>query len=61
MDSSGLATIHAARQEAIKNAGTLVVTRPAPIVQCVLEITGLDTWIADWDHDWPDVLQGEPA
>jgi anti-sigma B factor antagonist len=55
MDSSGLATIHAARQEAIKDAGALVVTRPVPIVQCVLKITGLDTWITDWNDEWPDV------
>ena len=52
MDSSGLGAIHRARQTAIKDGGTLVVCRPRPMVYRVLEITGLDTWVADWDADW---------
>lgn len=52
IDSSGLGALHAARQRAIKNGGTLVVSRPSPMVHRVLEITGLDLWIADWDPDW---------
>ncbi|MGP0031814.1 MAG: STAS domain-containing protein [Acidimicrobiales bacterium] len=52
MDSSGLGTIHAARRTAIENGGDLVVCRPTPMVQRVLEITGLDTWITDWDPAW---------
>lgn len=52
MDSSGLGAIHAARREAIKGGGNLVVCRPTPIVHRVLEITGLDTWVTDWDPKW---------
>jgi anti-anti-sigma factor len=52
MDSSGLGAIHAARRMAIKDGGSLVVSRPSPIVSRVLEITGLDTWITEWDQKW---------
>ncbi len=52
IDSSGLGALHAAKQRAIKNGGTLVVSRPSPMVHRVLEITGLDMWLADWDTDW---------
>jgi anti-anti-sigma factor len=52
MDSSGLGAIHVARQSAIKGGGDLVVTRPTPMVHRVLEITGLDMWIAEWDSAW---------
>jgi anti-anti-sigma factor len=52
IDSSGLGAVHAARQQAITRGGTLVVSRPTPMVQRVFEITGLDTWIADWDPAW---------
>jgi anti-anti-sigma factor len=52
MDSSGLGAIHAARRMAIKDGGTLIVCRPSPMVHRVLEITGLDTWVADWDPNW---------
>jgi anti-anti-sigma factor len=52
VDSSGLGTFHKARRMAIENGGTLVVSRPQPIVQRVLEITGLDTWITAWNPDW---------
>jgi anti-sigma B factor antagonist len=52
MDSSGLGAIHTARRLAIKNGGTLVVSRPQPAVHRVLELTGLDTWITAWDPRW---------
>ena len=52
IDSSGLGAIHAARQMAIKNGGALVVCRPRPMVHRVLELTGLDMWLTDWDPDW---------
>jgi anti-sigma B factor antagonist len=52
IDSSGLGALHAAKQRAIKNGGTLVVSRPSPTVHRVLEITGLDMWLTDWDADW---------
>jgi anti-anti-sigma factor len=54
MDSSGLGAIHAARRRALEQGGTLVVSRPGPMVARVLEITGLDTWIAEWDPNWAD-------
>lgn len=52
MDSSGLGAIHAARRIAIKDGGNLVVCRPSPMVYRVLEITGLDTWVTDWNPEW---------
>jgi anti-anti-sigma factor len=52
MDSSGLGAIHAARRLAIKNGGTLVVSRPQPPVHRVLQLTGLDIWVRDWDRKW---------
>lgn len=52
IDSSGLGALHAARRVAIENGGSLVVCRPSPLVYRVLEITGLDTWVTDWDPGW---------
>lgn len=52
IDSSGLGAIHTARQRAIKDGGTVVVTRPSPMVKRVFELTGLDIWITDWDPNW---------
>jgi stage II sporulation protein AA (anti-sigma F factor antagonist) len=52
MDSSGLGAIHAARRMAIKDGGDLVVCRPSPMVYRVLEITGLDLWVTDWNPKW---------
>lgn len=52
MDSSGLGAIHAARRVALEEGGNLVVCRPNPMVYRVLEITGLDTWVTDWDPKW---------
>ena len=52
MDSSGLGAIHAARRIAIKDGGNLVVCRPSPLVYRVLEITGLDVWVTDWNPKW---------
>jgi anti-anti-sigma factor len=52
MDSSGLGAVHAARRRAIKDGGTLVVSRPQPAVYRVFQLTGLDTWITDWDPKW---------
>jgi hypothetical protein len=37
---------------AIKDGGNLVVTRPTPAVSRILEITGLDIWVTDWDAQW---------
>jgi anti-anti-sigma factor len=54
MDSSGLGAIHLARRLAIDDGGMLVVCRPQPIVQRVLQLTGLDTWVVDWDPEWSD-------
>ena len=58
IDSSGLGAIHAARQRVIDEGGTLVVCRPNPAVHRVLEITGLDIWLAEWDPAWPDASAG---
>ncbi len=52
IDSSGLGAIHAARRTVIADGGNLVVCRPNPNVSRVLEITGLDMWVTDWDPTW---------
>jgi anti-sigma B factor antagonist len=52
MDSSGLGAIHVARRRAIEDGGSLVVCRPNPMVARVLEITGLDIWVTEWDPNW---------
>ncbi len=52
LDSSGLGLLHEARRTAIEDGGNLVVCNPAPVVERVLEITGLDLWIADWEPAW---------
>ena len=59
LDSSGLGTIHRVRQRVIKDGGTLVLSRPQPNVQRVLEITGLDGWVSDWDPEWADAATAE--
>jgi anti-sigma B factor antagonist len=51
MDSSGISAIVQARIELGDN---LVLSRPQPNVQRVLEITGLESWISDWNSDWVD-------
>jgi anti-anti-sigma factor len=52
IDSSGLGLIHQARRKAIDQGGNLVVCNPCPVVFRVMEITGLDTWVTDWDPAW---------
>ncbi|HEY1444428.1 MAG TPA: STAS domain-containing protein [Acidimicrobiales bacterium] len=52
IDSSGLGAIHAARRRVIEDGGNLVVCRPTPAVLRVLEITGLDMWVTEWDPAW---------
>ncbi len=47
MDSSGLGAIHSARRNAARIGTMLVLARPQPIVQRVLEITGLDIWLTE--------------
>ncbi len=54
IDSSGLGVLHTARRAAIDDGGSLVVCRPTPLVHRVLEITGLDTWVTDWDPRWSE-------
>jgi anti-anti-sigma factor len=52
LDSSGLGALNEARRKAIEDGGSLVVCNPGPWVRRVFEITGLDTWITDWDPAW---------
>jgi anti-anti-sigma factor len=59
IDSSGLGVIHRARRRMIKDGGTLVLSRPRPNVHRVLEITGLDKWVTDWDPEWAETPQAE--
>jgi stage II sporulation protein AA (anti-sigma F factor antagonist) len=59
IDSSGLGAIHRARQRMIKDGGTLVLSRPQPNVHRVLQITGLDAWVTDWDPEWTEAPTAE--
>lgn len=52
IDSSGLGALHSARRRAVKDGGTFVVSRPQAAVHRVLQITGLDVWLTDWDPRW---------
>jgi anti-sigma B factor antagonist len=52
LDSSGLGTLHVARQKLLRDGGDLVVTRPTAFVLRVFEITGLDAWVREWDPAW---------
>ncbi|HEX3333869.1 MAG TPA: STAS domain-containing protein [Acidimicrobiales bacterium] len=52
LDSSGLGVLHEARRKAIEDGGSLVLCNPGAIVQRVLELTGLDIWVTDWDPAW---------
>ena len=58
MDSSGLGVINRARRIAMEEGGVLVVSRPQPMVHRVLQITGLDIWLADWDPQWSAQPEG---
>lgn len=61
LDSSGLGLLHEARQLAIADGGSLVVCNPSQMARRVFEITGLDTWITDWDPRWSDGVPSEPS
>lgn len=52
IDSSGLGAILTARRKVMQDGGNLVVCRPTPAVLRVLEITGLDTLVTEWDPAW---------
>jgi len=51
-DSSGLGAILTARWKMIRDGGTLVLSRPKRNVQALLEVTGLDELVTDWDPEW---------
>ena len=61
IDTSGLGAIHEARRIAIKDGGNLVVCRPRPMVYRFLEMTGLDTWVTDWNPEWSNLFASGPA
>ena len=52
MDSSGIGAIHRARRKVIMDGGILILSRLQPMVHRVLQITGLDDWVTDWDSAW---------
>lgn len=52
IDSSGIAALVAAKDR-LRSAGReLVLTRPQPNVDRVLEMTGLEEWISQWRTEW---------
>lgn len=59
IDSSGLGAIHRARLRMIKDGGSLVLCRPQANVYRVLQITGLDEWVTDWDPEWTEAPMAE--
>jgi anti-anti-sigma factor len=52
IDSSGIAALVAAKDR-LRSAGReLLLTRPQPNVDRVLEMTGLVEWISQWRPEW---------
>lgn len=49
LDSSGLALLARLRN---RFGDEVVITRPRPNVTRVFEITGLSSWLTDWDPAW---------
>ena len=52
MDSSGIAALAIARNRMEANGDELMLTRPQPSVQRVLELVGMVDWLTDWDPKW---------
>jgi anti-anti-sigma factor len=52
VDSSGLGAIHCVRRAMLAAGGVLVLARPQKFVRRVLEVTGLDCWLTEWDPAW---------
>jgi len=53
-DSSGLGAILTARWRVIRDGGMLVLSRPRRNVQTLLEMTGIDDLVTDWDPEWEE-------
>ena len=54
MDSSGITALVIARNRMAEDGNELILTRPQPIVRRALEVTGLTSWLVDWDPRWGD-------
>jgi anti-anti-sigma factor len=52
IDSSGIAALVAAKDRLESAGRELVLTRPQPNVDRVLEMTGLEQWISQWRPEW---------
>ncbi len=52
IDSSGIAALVAAKDRLGSTGRELVLTRPQPNVDRVLEMTGLEEWISQWRPEW---------
>jgi anti-sigma B factor antagonist/stage II sporulation protein AA (anti-sigma F factor antagonist) len=52
IDSSGIAALVAAKDRLQSAGRELVLTRPQPNVDRVLEMTGLEGWISQWRPEW---------
>ncbi len=52
IDSSGIAALVAAKDRLQSAGRDLVLTRPQPNVDRVLEMTGLEEWISQWRAEW---------
>jgi anti-sigma B factor antagonist len=52
IDSSGIAALVAAKDRLESAGRELLLTRPQPNVDRVLEMTGLEGWISRWRPEW---------
>jgi anti-anti-sigma factor len=52
IDSSGIAALVAAKDRLQTAGRELLLTRPQPNVERVLEMTGLEEWISQWRPEW---------
>jgi len=52
IDSSGIAALVTAKDRLEGTGRELVLTRPQPNVDRVLQMTGLEEWISQWRPEW---------
>ena len=49
LDSSGITALVMARNRMAEDGNELVLTQPHPLVRRTFEVTGLTSWLVDWD------------
>jgi anti-anti-sigma factor len=61
MDSTGITALVMARKTMTEDGNELILSRPPPMVERVLQITGLSGWLTDWDPRWESPSAGHEA